>query len=238
MNNSSKQVYCICYLDKKAWRDLEKHIKASKYAGYLKPFVPTVELLIKTHKGRDILERRPLLFNYGFIRMPRKWAFSRSKLKDIQRNIPGIHSWLKDTITLHERKKKARIDNVDIWDDFSIVAICPKSEIRRFKKMSENNKKYSSEDLVRFKKGDYITLKGYPYEGMGATIRDINYKEKTVTVEVVIFNGVMKLKLPFDNVLYSIYQNYDPDLIYASPLEESQKITQEKLINLMDLKQY
>ena len=73
---------------------------------------------------------------------------------------------------------------------------------------------------------------------MGATIRDINYKEKTVTVEVVIFNGVMKLKLPFDNVLYSIYQNYDPDLIYASPLEESQKITQEKLINLMDLKQY
>ena len=46
--------------------------------------------------------------------------------------------------------------------------------------------------------------------------------------------GKMELKLPFDNVLYSVYQNCDPDKLYANQQEfDPNKITSEAIDNIM-----
>lgn len=45
-----------------------------------------VNVLKKTHKGKMQFEEIPILFNYGFIKMPSEFAYSRpflNKLKGI-----------------------------------------------------------------------------------------------------------------------------------------------------------
>lgn len=234
-----KYTYCIFYLEKKFWRDLPNQLAEAGYSPKLKAIVPTVTILRKSVRGKMVFEEVPLLFNYGFIKMPTELAFSRHFLNRIKRSIPGIRSWLRDTITLHPRKQKKRIDNAEDFDDFSLVATCSRKQVKDYLRISKENKRYSLDDLVNYKPGDYVHLKGYPYEGMGATVLSINYKEKVITVEVVILHGTMKLTLPFDNVLYSIYQNFDPDVLYASPLDYNpDNITEEQINNTLYRKIY
>lgn len=105
------------------------------------------------------------------------------------------------------KKEKVRIDNSEDFDDFSLVATCSRKDVRRFKKLARENKKYSVEDMMNIHPGDYLVLKGYPYEGVDATVIDVDYNNKLVKLLLYPECGKMELKLPFDNVLYSVYQN-------------------------------
>ena len=233
-----KYTYCIFYLEKKLWKNISEQIEEEGYIN-VKALIPTVNILKKTIKGKMIFEEQPILFNYGFIKMPTECAFSRAFLNQMKRKIPGIHSWLKDTYTLHQRKKRARIDNAEDFDDFSIVATCSRKEVKRFLRLSRENKKYSLDDLVNLKIGDYVQLKGYPYEGQGGVIKEVNYKERFVRVEIQVLSGIMDMTLPFDNVLYSVYMNYDPDVLQASFVEyDPNDITQEAIDNVINRKTY
>lgn len=234
----TKYVYCLFYLEKKSWKGTNDQLKKYHYKR-IKAIIPTVNILRKIIKGKMIFTEEPVLFNYGFIRIPRKLAYSRTFMNKLRKKIPGIHSWLRDTETLHSRKKRVRIDNAEDWDDFSLIAMVDRSEVRRFIKIANENKKYSLDDLVNLKPGDYIHLKGYPYEGVEATVKRVDYLNKQVTVETFVLNGTMKLTLPFDNVLYSVYLHYDPDIIQATNLEYNpDDITQDKIDRIMDKKQY
>lgn len=234
----TKYLYCIFYLDSKRWRDINQQI-VSRNIKHIKAIIPTVKVLRKTSKGKMVFTEEPILFNYGFIRIPRKLVYSRSYMNKLRKKIPGIHSWLRNTETLHNRKKKLRIDNYEEFDDFSLIATVSRKEVRSFIKLSKENKKYSLDDLVNLKPGDYIHLKGYPYEGVEATVKKVDYLNRIVSVETYILNGVMNLTLPFDNVLYSVYLNYDPDVIQASNLEYNpEDITQDKINNIMLKKRY
>lgn len=229
-----RYAYCIFYLEKKYWKDIPVQLQKAGYRG-IKSIVPTISLLRRNSRGEMIFEEHPILFNYGFMRMPMKLAYSRPFLIKMRKDIPGIHAWLKDTATLHPRKKRHRIDNAEDFDDFSMVATCSKELVIHYKKLARKNKKYTLDDLVNIKPGDYITLKGYPYEGQNATVLKVNYRDRTVTVEILVIHGTMKLKLPFDNVLYSVYMNYDPDVVQASfinPNEE--RITQERIDDVLN----
>lgn len=233
-----KYAYCIFYLEKKYYKNIQQQLEEYGYTN-LRSIVPTLNILKKTIKGHMIYEEVPVLFNYGFIRMPTELAYSRPFLNKVKKRIPGIHHWMRDTETLHPRKKRARIDNAEDFDDFSKVATCPRSEVFRFLRLSKENKKYSLDDLVRLKIGDYVHLKGYPYEGVGATVTEVNLKDRTVSLDLVILKGTMQLTLPFDNVLYSVYQNYDPDQIYAPAMDKNpDDITQDKIDEIINRKTY
>lgn len=239
MKKKRKYTYCIFYLEKKLWKNTQAQIDSAGYIN-LKAIIPTVNILRKTSKGTMIFEEKPILFNYGFIKMPTECAFSRPFLNTLKRNVQGIHSWLKNTSTLHPRKKKKRIDNNEDFDDFSLVATVSRKEVKRFMKLSKENKKFSIDDLVNHKPGDYVTLKGYPYEGTGAIVKQVNYKDRTITVDIEVLGGYsMPVVLPFDNVLYSVYLNYDPDVIQASFLEyDSNNITQSSIDEIINRKKY
>lgn len=239
MKLKSRYLYCIFYLEKKHWRKIPDQLKEAGYKG-IKCIVPTVNVLRKTSRGKMVFEDHPVLFNFGFIRIPRECAYSRPYLNKMRKKIAGIHSWLKDTQTLHPRKKKIRIDNPEDFDDFSIVATATRKQVIHYNKISRENKKYSLDDLVNVKPGQYITLRGYPYEGQGATIKEVNYKNRTIKVEVLILSGKLEILLPFDNVLYSVYMNYDPDNLQAGDLEgrDPEDITQDDIDNFYKTRQY
>lgn len=236
--NGRKYVYCIFYIEGNKYKSINKHLLEEGFTD-LKAIIPSVSILKRTRKNTMVFEDKPILFNYGFIRMPRYKSFSRTFLNTVRRKIPGIRFWVKDTITLHPSKKRKRIDNVDDWDDFSLVATCSRKEVRRFIRIARDNKKYSIDDLVNLKIGDYVHLKGYPYEGVGATVTDINLKNRTVSVCMEVLYGTMSLTLPFDNVLYSVYMNYEPDQLYAPFLGDKEAfVTEDKVNHIFNLKQY
>ena len=238
LGSKRSRVYCIFYLDKKNFGNIKSQLKEAGIKG-VKPIIPTVNVLKKTRKGKMVYSMEPVLFNYGFMKMGIEKAHDRIFLNKLKRSIPGIHHWVKDTITIHQRKKKARVDNAEDFDDFSLIALCPRKDVRRFMKIAKENKKYSLDDLVNIKIGQFVHLKGYPYEGVEATVTSVDMKNRTIGLEMIVNYGTMKLSLPFDNVLYSVYQNYDPDVLYASYLDKNEDdITQEKIDNVLSKKTY
>ena len=237
-SGSRKKVYCIFYLDKKYFSNIKSQLEEAGIKG-VKPIIPMVNVLKKTHKGKMVYSKEPVLFNYGFMKMDIQLAHNRTFLNKLKKTIPGIDHWVKDTVTIHPRKKKARVDNAEDFDDFSLIALCPKNDVKRFIRIAKDNKKYSLDDLVNLKVGQFVHLKGYPYEGVEATVTSVDLKNRLVGLEMVVNYGTMKLSLPFDNVLYSVYQNYDPDVLYASYLDKKEEdITQEKIDNILNKRTY
>lgn len=224
-----KYVYCIFYIERKFYRKINDELKAKGYKK-IRAIVPEVKILKKAIRGKTYYEEVPVLFNYGFMRMPVELAFSRTFLIKLRRDISGIRTFLKSTCTMFPRRKKRRIDNAEDFDDFSMVAICSKQEVRRFRKIARANRKYSLEDIAKLNVGDYVTLNIYPYEGVDAVIKKVNRKDKTVTLNLYPRMGNMEVTLPIDHVLYSIYHNYDPETLFINPLEvDPNRITEEGL---------
>ena len=240
MSRDKRYLYCIFYLEKAYIERIPKDLKKRGYSKQIKSFVPTVNILQKVMHGKDVYRKVPLLFNYGFMRIPYKLVFSRDFMRKLKKDIPGIRGWVKSTETLHPRKKKKRIDNIDIFDDFSLIATVPKKEVKRFMKLSTENKKYSLSDLMNLNIGDFIILKGYPYDGLNATILDINHTTKTVMVELILPIGKMEVHLPFDQVIESVYHNYDPEDNDRTTRGEvnMSDITEEDILKTFYLKQY
>lgn len=236
MKKRTPYSYCIFYIERKYSDRINQELKEKGY-DQLKAIIPTVNVLKKTIKGKMVFEEVPVLFNYGFMRMPTEFAFSRPFLNKLKRSISGIRTWLKNTETMHQRKKKIRIDNGEDFDDFSLVATCSRKDVRRFKRMAKENKKFSVDDLMNVSIGDYIVLKGYPYEGIDATVLEVDYINKMVKMLLYPEMGRMEIWLPFDNVIYSVYQNYDPDKLYANSQEfDPNQITCEQIDRVLNIK--
>ena len=229
-------VYAIFYIERKYYQSINDELKEKGYDN-IRAIIPTVSILKKTIKGKMVFEDVPILFNYGFIKMPAELAYSRPFLNKLKRSISGIRTWLKATETLHPRKKKVRIDNAEDFDDFSLVATCTRKDVRRFKRLAKENKKFSVDDIMNIKVGDYLVLKGYPYEGVDATVLDIDIQDRMVKLLLYPESGRMEIRLPFDNVLYSVYQSYDPDKLYANQQEfDPNTITAESIDNIMSFR--
>lgn len=232
-----RYVYAICYLELKYYLNIKNDLIKRGYHD-ITPVIPTVHILRKTVKTRMEFEEVPILFNYGFIKMPIAKAYSRDFLRKLVKDIPGIRGWLNSPESLHPKKKRRRIDNIDIWDDFSIVSTVSREEVKYFKRLSKKNKRFSIEDLS-LKVGDYVILKGYPFEGVDATIVDINHRTKTVKLLMYPENGRMEISLPFDNVIYSVYHNYDENKLLVNQREyDPNKITEQAIMDVLDLRQY
>ena len=234
-----KFVYCIFYLEKKYYQNTQEQLQQAGFHR-LKAIIPMVKILKKTIKGKMQFVEEPVLFNYGFIKMPSEFAYDRQFLNKVKKAVPGIQHWLKDTSTLHTKKKRRRIDNAEDWDDFSLVATCPRKDVRRFLKISRENQQYNLDDFVRVTPGTFVQLKGYPYEGMSAKVKKVDHNTRTIELDMVtIMGGSLILTLPFDNVIYSVYMDYDPDVIYASFLDmDMNQVTEEGIQNVLSRKQY
>lgn len=231
-------LYGIFRLNKKYWTTINDDLKSRGYKN-IRVFIPTIQILKKVKSGKKYYEEVPLLFNYGFIRMRSDKIYDRPFLMKLSKSIPGILGWLRSLETMHPRKKKKRIDNVMDWDDFSKIAIVPRKLIRYYKKLSKNNDVHSLNDIVKLKIGDYIELKGYPFEGLGAIVKEVNLNTQMVTIEISTGRNSIVLQLSMDQVLYSIYNDYDEDKLtcYQGELDLS-NISENITDYMVDFKKF
>lgn len=212
-------VYCICRIDKKEFSHINKDLRSMGYR-HIRAIIPTVKLLRSSKKGKNSYYELPLLFNFGFIKMKSDKAFDRYYLNRLRRDIPGIIGWLKSLDSMHPKKKKARIDNAEDFDDFSMVATISKEEVRYYKKVSNSNRIYSNEDITSLVMGSFIVLRGYPFEGIEARVDDLSLTTRMVTVTLYPEKGGLTIQLPLDNVLYSIYEDFDENKFLSEGINE------------------
>lgn len=232
-------VYVIFYIERDYYKNINRDLKDRGYSKSIKSIVPTLSILKRIVHGKEVYEEVPVLFNYGFIRMPKNMAYNREFMEKLRKNIPGIRSWVKSPENLHAKKKKLRVDNTDIWDDFTQVAIARKSEVRHFQKISRDNRIFSLSDILKVKVGQYIILKGYPYDGIEAVILDINQSTKVIRLQLDLKLGKMDIELPFERVIDTVYSNYDPELIKTGDQEvDICNVTEEAINNMLDIKQF
>lgn len=227
--------WVLFHLDSKYYKTINKELKDKGFK-HIKAVIPTLSILKKRQKGKDIYEEVPILFNYGFIKMPTEKAFSRVFLNKLRKSISGIHSFVKSPETMHTRKKRARIDNAEDFDDFSIVAVVDYKDVRRFRRLSKRNSIYTVGEL-NIPIGSYVILRGYPFEGIPATVLDVNLSTKRVKVLLYPEGGNMKVDVPLENVVYTIYHNYDENVLYANnTCEYSENLSEEYINDYINLK--
>lgn len=230
-------VYCICRITK-FWKDINHDLSKRGYKG-IKAYIPYVNVLKSTRAGKNVYTEVPLLFHYGFIKMKTEKAYDRQFLKKLRKDIPGIMGWMYSPETMHERKKRVRIDESYTFDDFSMVATVSREEVKYYKDLSKRNQIFSRDDIVNLKIGDYITLRGYPFEGIGAQVEEVNLSTKMIKVILYPNNGSLVVSLPLDNILYSIYNNYDENKLRAADIElDVNQIPDNAVDKLLTLKQY
>ena len=237
--NTRSVVYCIFYIERDYYTTINQELEDKGYGKKIRAIIPTVRVLRKVVHGREVYEEVPILFNYAFMRMPRAWAYSRDFMNKLRKQIKGIRGWLKSTESLHPKKIKRRSDNMDIDDDFSMIATATKKEVRHFQRLSKQNKRFSVQDIMNIKVGDYLVLKGYPYDGVDATVVDVNHTSKIVKLILYPQMGKMEISLPFDQVIDTVYSNYDPELLSVSDQEiDMATITEEAINKVLELRQY
>lgn len=207
--------YAICRLDSKLWNQINKELRERGYK-HIRAIIPVVKVPLRSKAGHNDTKDVPLLFNYGFIRMSTKRAFDRQFLRKLRNAIPGITGWVHNTVTMHPRKLRRRIDNAEDWDDFSQVATVSREQIKFYRRMARKNTLYSKDAVLNLHRGDYIVLHGYPFEGMGAEVYDINLSTKYISLGIQMGRGQLEIQLPLDKVLYSIYQDFDEETFINS----------------------
>lgn len=211
-------VYCIFRLDRKFYERINKDLISRGYK-HVKAIVPTISVLKKSRKGKNEYEDVPLLFNYGFIRMRSDKAFDRYYLNKMKRDIPGILSFMK-SLDYKPKRKRLRIDNTEDFDDYSVVATISRDEVLRYKRMAKANKIYSVDDITRVGIGDYVILRGYPFEGIPAILLESNLNTKKMLVKLYPeTDGNLEIEVPMENVLYSAYHESDEYKLYSTDFE-------------------
>lgn len=185
----------------------------------MKAIVPTISVLKKSRKGNNEYEDVPLLFNYGFIKMKSEKAFDRYYLNKLKKDIPGIMSFMK-SLDYRPKRKRLRVDNAEDFDDYSVVATITKEEVKKYRRMSRANKIFSVNDITRVGIGDYVVLRGYPFEGIPAIMLESNLTTKTMLVKLYPeMDGSLEIEVPMENVFYSAYHESDEYKMYSADYE-------------------
>jgi len=226
-------VWIVAYIDAKFLHRVEKDL--NKYRDYkqIEVYIPTVKILKKTFKRQNIFEEVPLLFNYGFFKVPRKMAIYRDWLEDFKRNIPCIYGWVQDPANTLMRKPILREDNKSVFDNEENKIACAcvsSSDITRLLRDTVNLGAHSADDIALLNAGDPIVLRGYPWEGVHATVKKIDPVKEKVTVEMRIFDQMKEVLVSYDNVFFTIYHQNQHD----DSLTNNQSIDTESGLKKVD----
>lgn len=217
-NKLPKKVWCVAYINREKLELVEKELQ--RYGYKIEAYIPTVKVLKKKFKNKDVYEDTPLLFNYGFFRLKFKDACNPDFLMELRTRITCIYAWVKDPVNNLSKLGKLRMDNGNFIKAMPASAICTDQEVADLIKEAEKSSIFSADELKRLKKGDHITLKGYPFDNMPAEILSINKNSKKVRVKLDTEGLFNEVTLDFENVFYTVYQGYDDSLTKGDNYDE------------------
>jgi len=207
-DNAIEHLWCIAYINKVFIHTIDKDLQSFGYQD-IKFNIPTVKVLKKRFKGKNYYDEIPLLFNYGFFRLPIESARDQDYLQRMKVAVQGIYNWLWRPKGLMSPHIKNPI----------LVATIKMSELAILKRISLANSIYSSDDISGLSKGKFIILRGYPFEGMAAEVVEIMDKQEKVKVKLLGDNLLGEPIVSFSNIFYSVYSGHDPDIISDNTVE-------------------
>lgn len=198
-------IWVICYVKVDRLHTLSRDLyRYSKYKT-IEAFIPQVKVLKKQFKGKKHYEEVPLLLNYGFFRVPEYFIPNYWFLEDMRKEVECVYNWLRDP-ALASRKDKIHHYRFGIYNP-SGIAIATEAEIEEIRSCQKDKSIYTAEDLKTLYPGKIITLHGYPFDDLEAEIIRIDEKRKEVEVRLLLHTSMSKVKVSFDNIFYTIYQN-------------------------------
>lgn len=224
MEPGGNSVWCIAYIDSELVTKVDRMI--AKTGLPIKAQIPTIKLLTKRFKGKLFFVHVPLLFNYGFFKIPLEMAHSMDKLEQIKARVPVIFSWL----YTHTDKQ---VDEEGHYIPRMQVETISFREIARLKRIALVESVYSAKDIDNLQEGSFIVLHGYPFDNMPAEVLSINTKKEEVKVRLLFETFARELTVKFANIFYTVYTDYqDPKTKDSRSIEgilERSKFKLEKL---------
>lgn len=212
------KAWLIAYIDSTQLDNIYSDLNSLPEYKDVEFYIPTVKVLKKLAKNKEVFESVPLLFNYGFFKVPRKYATSKAYLDNMKSNIRCIFAWVNDPSKVIIRKGVSghRVES------YIPVATATDDEIQALVDAARDSTIFSAVELDRVKVGDTITLKRDPWEGMDAIINSIDEKKKTVNVSLILFQQQKEITVSFDSVFFTIYSenNYNPDVLSKVSYDE------------------
>lgn len=202
--------WCIAYIDAERIQHAEKQLRKSSLYYDVEHYIPTVQILKKQFKGKDHFEDVPLLFNYGFFKIPIEKAANPEFLNKLRQDISCISGWVKNATRLAKNGTN--------------IAMASDEEIVQLIKYSKSHSIHTSKDIRDLAVGKLIHLIGYPWEGMPAEVMAIDLEKRKVTVGLIIEDELGKpVTVSFDNIFYTIYhgghdENDSKEKVFDHPL--------------------
>lgn len=233
INKKKPDVWLIAYINRSFIDIVKRELIQYDYVG-VEAYIPTVKVLRKTFKGQQLFEFVPLLFNYGFFKVPYELACCTESLSEMRNRITAIYAWVKDPTDMMKYEDPGlTYGNSNFINAKPRAAIATDAEVARMVRAADMMSIHSAEDLARFKPGQYIKLEGYPFDDMPAEIITINLKKREVKVKLLIEAIVKEITVSFDNVFYSIYKNYDETDNTISSDELAEKFGENAVDNMI-----
>lgn len=210
MRSLGNSVWCIAFVDSEKISTVNDQIEKAKLP--IKALIPSVKVITKKFKGKIFFTEVPLLFNYGFFKIPVSYTHNKDRMESIKSAIPTIFSWMYN----HEKSEKQENGH---YTPRIIVETTKFQEIIRLKRIGLLRSVYSSVDIDNLQKGSYIVLKGYPFDNIPAEVISINKKAEKVKVSLLVdmtndggYGSIREVTVGFSNIFYTIYTEYqDPE---------------------------
>lgn len=209
-NKEQRYIWAIAYINRDFLNIVESEL--IRYDYDIEIYIPTVKVIKKKFKGKNIFEFVPLLFNYGFFKISYQDACNPEYLLMLRNRISCIYGWVKDPAGNIKNNVSLRANNKETYNALPGSAFATDKEIAEMVKTSEHVNVYSADELSRFAPGDYINLKGYPFDNVPAEIIEINHGKKEIKVSLLLDALVKEVTVSFENVFYTVYQGYDESL--------------------------
>lgn len=210
-------IWAVAYINSSFISRVQHDLDKFAEYGNIEAYIPTVKILRKQFKGKNEFEYVPLLFNYGFFKIPRKLV-NAEFLGSMKDNILCIYAWVKDTTQLIHEKPTLSLNKTQPRIS---VATATHDEIARLVNTKSQLSVYSQDEISSLQEGMLITLKGYPFDDMPAVVKEINHKSQKVKVDLLLESIMKEVTVAFENVFYTIYHgHYDETTFKEKSLEE------------------
>lgn len=210
-------VWCIAYINRNFIDRVSEELEEYDY-DMVEAYIPTVKILKKKFKNKQEFEEIPLLFNYGFFKIPYEYACNEEWLSILRQRITAIYGWVKDTSRVIKEKPILLDKNGDpddpnnkhiLIEKVPRAAVATDAEVADMVKAAMEQNIFSKEDIENLSPGQYIVLKGYPFDDLPAEVVSVNSKKKEIKVKLLLEDAMTEVKVSFENVFYTIYNSFD-----------------------------
>lgn len=201
------KVWLVAYINRNFIETVESDLV--KYGfNDIKAYIPTVRLLKKQFKGKNIYEYVPLLFNYGFFQLNFSKACDPVYLTFLKNRIPAIYGWVKDPLTVLSERPRLQPNNKS--GNLTVAAAsATEFEITELLKTSEHLSIFSDDVIDKLEPGGFLILKGYPYDNMPAEVVSVSKAKKEVKVKLLLETIISEVTVNFENIFYTVYSDFN-----------------------------